>query len=378
MTTLLHRRRSGLRSLATLIAFALGVALATPAVAAGGGAGTGAKASAASKDYDYYLTGSTATTLPVPTPQAPASGNLLALVGGGVDVDEAFRRMIAHTGASTAAPMRFVVVRATGADGYNPYIPTLATGVGSVETLVVKTSAGANLAFVVDKVRAAHAVFIAGGDQADYIRLWNGSALEQALKDSMRANKPVGGTSAGLAVLGGVDNTALTGSVTSAQALANPYSRYVTLGSDFLETTPALTTTILDSHFVTRDRMGRLVTFLARMTKDVGPSSIATARAIGVNEQTALMVSNGSASVVGNCGLPGSTATQCKAYFLKPAGNVPGQLLSGKPLDWNSGVTMHTLSSAGGTFDLVNWLPSTGSAQILSVSGGTLFPASPY
>lgn len=81
------------------------------------------------------------------------------------------------------------------------------------------------------------------------------------------------------------------------------------LGSDSLETTPALTTTLHDSHFVTRDRLGRLVAFLARMTKDVGPKSIATARAIGVNEQTALMISNGSASVIGNCGLPGSTAS---------------------------------------------------------------------
>ena len=378
MNAIRTRSSYAARSLSALAALALGLALAGPAAAAGGGAGSGAKATAASKDYDYYLTGSTTTSLPVPTPQMPAAISLLALVGGGTDVDEAFRRMVNQTGASSASPMRFVVVRASGADGYNPYIPTLSSAVGSVETLVVKTAAGANLAFVVEKVRAAHAVFIAGGDQSDYVKLWNGSLLEQALKDAMTANKPVGGTSAGLAVLGGVDFTALRGGVTSTQALLDPYNRYLTLGSDFIETAPQLTTTLLDSHFVTRDRLGRTVTFLARMSVDVGPKSLATAKAIGVNEETALMVSNGIGNVVGNCGLPGSTATHCNAYFLRPAGNPPGQLLAGKPLDWNSGVTMHKLSSGGGSFDLVNWLPSAGTAQVLSVSGGTVFPVNPY
>lgn len=370
MTSMSPFRRLRLCALTTTLC----LALAGSAIAAGGAK----KPTASTKDYDYYLTGSTSSTLPVPTRANPAPSSLMVLMGGGTDVDKAFRRMVAQTGATTARPMRFVVLRATGADGYNPYIPSLSDGVGSVETLVVKTAAGASLPFVVDKVNGAHAVFIAGGDQADYVTLWNGSALEQAIKDAIGAHKPVGGTSAGLAVLGAVDFTALKGSVTSAQALANPYNRYMTLGSDFIEDAPALAATILDSHFVTRDRLGRLVSFLARMTKDVGPASLASARAIGVNEETALIVHDGQATVVGNCGLAGSVATDCNAYFLKPVGTPPGRLLAGQPLDWNSGVLMHRIGQAGGSFDLLNWVPTGASLQILSVTNGTLSPAAPY
>ena len=49
-----------------------------------------------------------------------------------------------------------------------------------------------------------------------------------------------------------------------------------------------------------------------------------------------------------------------------------------KPLDWNSGVTLHKLSAGAGSFDLINWLPSGPGAQSLSVSNGALFPANPY
>ena len=46
---------------------------------------------------------------------------------------------------------------------------------------------------------------------------------------------PIGGTSAGLAVLGQFDFAALKGyGVTSAMALQNPYTPHITFDSDFL------------------------------------------------------------------------------------------------------------------------------------------------
>lgn len=57
--------------------------------------------------------------------------------------------------------------------------------------------------------------------------------------------------------------------------------------------------TITDSHFLQRDRMGRTMAFMAVMEswEEVG----GPARAIGVNEQTALLIDeNGLAAVVGN------------------------------------------------------------------------------
>ena len=72
----------------------------------------------------------------------------------------------------------------------------------------------------------------------------------------------VGGTSAGLAVLSQFIYTGALGSVTSSQALANPFHRYVTLDRDLFQSSLGVTK-LYDSHFVTRDRMGRSLVFLS-------------------------------------------------------------------------------------------------------------------
>ena len=51
-------------------------------------------------------------------------------------------------------------------------------------------------------IRKAEVVFIAGGDQANYIRGWKGTPVETAVNEDIAAGKPIGGTSAGLAVEG--------------------------------------------------------------------------------------------------------------------------------------------------------------------------------
>ena len=56
---------------------------------------------------------------------------------------------------------------------------------------------------------------------------------------------------------------------------------------------PALKGIVTDSHFTPRKRIGRLITFLARLPQN--------ARGIGIDEATALLVEpDGSAKVVGN------------------------------------------------------------------------------
>src|SRR4029078_7167034 len=92
-------------------------------------------------------------------------------------------------------------IRATGTDAYNPYIYGLGT-VDSVETLIITSRTGAADPFVVNKIRNAEALFIAGGDQSDYINLWKGTPVADAINYVANVKKaPVGGTSAGLAVL---------------------------------------------------------------------------------------------------------------------------------------------------------------------------------
>jgi len=299
------------------------------------------------KGYSYYYVGNQAD---VSTSTIPG----YVLMGGGSDVDEAFRWMIHRSGGGD-----FVVIRASGTDAYNPYIASLGQ-VDSVETLVVYSQSGANDQFVADKVRKAEALFIAGGDQADYIRFWKGTALNEAINFAIGRGVPVGGTSAGLAVLGAFVFSAMNGTVYSPEALANPYNSYITLERNFL-TIPVLQRIITDSHFVTRDRMGRLVVFLARILKD---GWAAEARGIGIDEATALLVeTNGSAQPVGRGAV----------YFLL-ADHPPEVCQPSTPLTYSL-IPVYRIQ-ADGSFNLLSWQGSGGVQYYVSASQGTLSSSS--
>src|SRR6185312_17570610 len=106
------------------------------------------------------------------------------------------------------------------------------------------------------------ALWIAGGDQSTYTTLWPATAVQTGVDYLLNTKgAPVGGTSAGEAVLSQFIYTGERGSVTSSQALANPFHRYVTLDRDLFQS-PLGANKLYDSHFVTRDRMGRTIAFL--------------------------------------------------------------------------------------------------------------------
>ena len=280
----------------------------------------------ADKPYKYWITGNPADVVPA-RPAAPA----FVLMGGGPDVDDAFKWMIRKGGGGN-----FVVLRATGTDAYDPYIYAMG-GVTSVETIVIPSRGAASDPFVLERIRGADALFIAGGDQEDYLSFWKGTPVQAALQELAAKNIPLGGTSAGLAVLGQFIYAA-NQTVYSNDALANPYGKDVVLDRDFLAL-PVLARVITDSHLDSRDRMGRLVTFLARIVNDKWSS---TARGIGIDVETALLVDNGSATRVG----VGS------AYFLQTVG-LPQVCAPKTPLTYQN-IGVQRLSGAG-SFDLVNW-----------------------
>lgn len=99
----------------------------------------------------------------------------------------------------------FLVIRATGTGAYNPYISALCAAAGypanSVATLIIPSKAAANYEPVVARIREAEAAWIAGGDQSNYVNYWKGTPLSAALQARIDAGMPIGGTSAGMAVL---------------------------------------------------------------------------------------------------------------------------------------------------------------------------------
>lgn len=297
--------------------------------------------------FKAFIVGNAADAPPSPT-LSPG----LVLMGGGTDVDAAFQFMCQRAGGGD-----FVVIRTTGTDAYNPYIQQLCPQMDSVETIIITTVAGANDPYVSSHILNAEALWIAGGDQSTYTALWRGTAVQSGVNNLLNIKlAPVGGTSAGLAVLSQFIYTGERGSVTSSQALANPFHRYVTLERDLFQSSLGAGK-LYDSHFVTRDRMGRSLAFLGRI---VNNGWAAQPRGIGIDEETAILVlPNGSASMVG----------VGAAYFLQAPG--PAQIIvDGTPLTYlNIGVYK---VPQGGTFNFSTWTGTGGVAYTLNVNNGSL------
>jgi cyanophycinase len=343
-------------------------------------------AATAGKSYTYTFLGNPDNPAVSATPVSCGKGACspsVALVGGGYDVGEAFRWMIARAGVTKATGGRFVIIRATGTDAYNPYIysrlgqvdPTSPRGyemVGgtdlgltSVETLVIPNRAAAEDPFVLNVLKRANAIFIAGGDQADYYNYWQGTALNAAIQNAVAAGIPVGGTSAGTAMLGQYAFAALNGAVESPAALSDPFNRYITIdplntsSKKFVQTgsflnIASLGTTITDTHFNTRDRLGRLFSFVARIGNGCtgGVANYGEVTGIGIDEETAVLISgapgSAKAELAANPYNAENTSSlykaQNSAYFVKYA-RAPSQCVAGKPLVDNGGIQVYRLSA---------------------------------
>ena len=211
---------------------------------------------------------------------APVRGGLL-LSGGGDWAYEAFRWFNERAGHG-----HVVILRASGSDDLQREMYQQVGGLASVRTFVFSARRAAYDARVLAALHDADGIFLAGGDQSNYVRMWRGTPLNAALEAHVRAGKPLGGTSAGLAVQGEWLYGAMDGgSITSPEALADPLGKAVTIEGQFLHT-PLLAGIVTDSHFDTRARLGRLIAFIAKAQVLAGRALTG----LGVDEQATLTV----------------------------------------------------------------------------------------
>ncbi|MDR3739331.1 MAG: cyanophycinase [Terracidiphilus sp.] len=244
-------------------------------------------AAAQSPAYRYIRVGA-------PADAAATARPGFALMGGGDDLDEAFRFLCDRSGSGD-----FLILRSHGDDDYNPYIQKLCK-LNSVATLIIPSRAAAQDPFVAHAIAHASAIFIAGGDQGEYTTFWAHTPVQDEMNSAIRRGIPIGGTSAGLAVLGQFIYTSLGDkpddpNLDGKTAMAAPFGPRIALDHDFLDI-PLLRNVITDTHFAKRNRMGRLLVFLARFHQEATP----TIRAIAVDERAAVLVEpSGEARVVG-------------------------------------------------------------------------------
>lgn len=276
--------------------------------------------------HDIYFTGSA-------TDVKRETNPCLFLAGGGTDFDEAWGWFLKQSNFGD-----IVVIRGSGSDGYNDML--IEKGANSVTSIVVKSTQAAKNDDLLQRVRRAEAIFFAGGDQSDYAKHLTGTPLIKEINAAAKRGIPVGGTSAGLAILGEFYFPAYKDTITSSDALINPHHERLILEKRLLDL-PFLKNVITDSHFENRNRMGRLITFMARIVSDNWSQKI---RAIGVDESTAVMIDgNGTARIFSKNG---------HAYLLEPTG-APTKCRKSEPLTFGK-INVWRLPG-GSTFDVSTW-----------------------
>ena len=284
-------------------------------------------------------------------------GPVLMLVGGGGDSTAALQEAIDRVRGCTSCDTKVdvVVLRASGADGYNPYFMAM-NGVDSVLSMVITDRETSSRPDVVDAVRNAEVVYFAGGDQCNYIRWIKGTPVAEAVKRVYRRGGAIGGTSAGLAIQGEIAYDACPSqSAQSAEVLADPHHIDVSLSRGFFSW-PSMRGVITDTHFQQRDRLGRLVTFLARSYNG------RPLRGLGISEGTVVLVDrHGAAKVFG----------EGPVHLLR--GDAPSRVERGQPLQY-PGVRIWRLES-GERFHMQKWPEKT--PKTIDVIDGKL-SADPY
>ncbi|MEM1178702.1 MAG: cyanophycinase [Acidobacteriota bacterium] len=137
------------------------------------------------------------------------------------------------------------------------------------------------------------AVWFRGGDQSIYVDAWSGTPVETALFDLWQGGGTLAGTSAGAMIQSEITSA---GTAPSWQATSDPYDADVELGRTLFDGAESVLPGVLvDTHFTTRARLGRLAVFLGRLLQDDGLDVLG----LGVDQETAIAVEAGVGEVLG-------------------------------------------------------------------------------
>ena len=304
------------------------------------------------QNYTSYYLGNVSDVV-----TSPKGG--VCLMGGATEHDEAMKWFLQQADGGDV-----LVLRATGSNGYNDYmLNQLGVGINSVETIVCNNANASQEAYLQQKINQAEAIWFAGGDQWTYISYWRNTPVDSLVNKAIaERNVVVGGTSAGMAIMGKYYFSAQNGTITSAQALTNPYNSLVTVSDEPFLVNQHLSNVITDTHYDSPDRKGRHVTFLSRILQDYQ----AVGKGIACDEYTAVCI-----DTLGLCKIYGDYPTYDEdVYFIQPNCELydltPETCVASTPLTWNRGGQALKVYHAKGTpfgtqtFDLNDWTTGTG------------------
>jgi cyanophycinase len=263
----------------------------------------------------------------------------LVLVGGGEDRtgERAVLRRVADLAGGNAARVAVLGTATTVPDQVGPvYEKAFGDLAGEVTFLPVSSREEANDPVTVAAIERADAVFFTGGDQDRIAAIVGGSDADTALHAVWQRGAVVAGTSAGAAmmsttmVLGGGDQ------VPSTSVRTGPGLGFVS-------------GLVVDMHFAERGRIARLLAVVAMFPHELG---------LGIDEDTAVVVRNGTFEVIGAGTVTVVDAGQASSIRIPASGIGPIAV---------TGARVHVLPS-GYAFELATRTPVITGAPEASVA----------
>ncbi len=296
------------------------------------------------QNYDYSYLGDTSSY-----DSSPSFG--VCMMGGATENDAGSEWFLNRADGGNV-----LVLRASGTDAYNDYFYNqLNSNIQSVETIIFQSSAASTNPFILSRIEAAEAIWIAGGDQSIYENYWKSTPVANRINAHVNIKKrPIGGTSAGMAVLSEQYFSASNGTISSATALSDPTHPAITINSQFLKV-PYLENTITDTHYDNPDRKGRHAVFLAHLLIENDTMQYG----IAAEEFVAICIDEtGVARIFGD-----HPTYEDYAWFLRVNCELipPNTISAGNPLQWSPDKRAIQACKIAGTsngnqrFDLITW-----------------------
>ena len=140
---------------------------------------------------------------------------------------------------------------------------------------------------LLDSVRSGRLIYLAGGDQAQFMERVEGSPLYDALQAAYENGAVIAGTSAGAAVMSGI---MITGDQKKYPEYTGDFRTIEADNMVLAEGLGFLTTAVIDQHFIRRMRFNRLLSVVLENPGLTG---------IGIDESTALHVTGNRGRVYG-------------------------------------------------------------------------------
>lgn len=139
-----------------------------------------------------------------------------------------------------------------------------------------------------DSLTGAKLIYILGGDQNRFMKVVLGTPVYTAIHKAYNNGSTIGGTSAGAAVM---SKYMITGQHLIDTAAKDGFNKLWDKNIEFSEGLGLLQNTIIDQHFIKRNRYARLISSLAAHPELV---------CVGIDESTAIIVHGNKATIAGD------------------------------------------------------------------------------